>query len=289
VELTGRLAELAKIRGSEGKVVPAIKEILLKRSMEASDRRSDVLHPSEMAKGDWCHRASYFRITGHAQTAETIPFTLENIFQEGNMIHEKWQRWMAQTGELWGDWKCKTCQALYTGQAANLPEEEIRDAFDVGGTHIWEYREVSLVHKGLNIMGHEDGAMVKQNCLVELKSVGIGTLRHEHPEFLAKYYRGGIYDLDAAWKDIRRPLMSHVRQTNIYLWLAKEMGLPFDSCAVIYEFKPNQQVKEFGVSLNSDTMEPLIARAQEVKVALETGKPPKCSHGGCKYCGVFDG
>lgn len=284
-KVTGRLAQLREAKNTNGHVLPLVKEMLVKRGLEPSDRRQDCLHPSEMAKADWCPRASYFRIIGQTRPRELISFNLENIFMEGNMIHEKWQKWLMETGELWGDWYCAYSESHFTGKAADLP---------TGYAYHWKYKEVSLVHEELNIYGHEDGALVKENCLVEFKSVGIGTLRHENPGLLSKHYLTmgprGIYDLDGVWKSITRPMMSHVRQVNIYLWLAQQMGLPFDTCAVVYEYKVNQQVKEFEVKLSMDIMRPIIVKADEVRVAVERGLPPECPAGddGCKYCGDSD-
>jgi hypothetical protein len=276
-KVTGRLAKLREARNTQGKVLPLVKELLVKRGIAPSDRRQDCLHPSEMAKSDWCPKASYLRITGDPAPQEIHSFTLENIFMEGNMIHEKWQRWLQDTGELWGDWKCYECHTVETGR---YPDE---CPMCMGAD--FRYNEVSLSHEELNIYGHEDGALIKANCLVEFKSVGLGTLRHENPSLLAKHYMGGMYNLDGVWKSITRPFMSHVRQVNIYLWLAQQMGLPFDSCAVVYEYKVNQQVKEFEVKLSMDIMRPIIVKADEVRVAVERGLPPACPSGGCKSCG----
>jgi hypothetical protein len=288
-KVTGRLAHLREAKNTQGKVLPLVKEMLVKRSLVPSDRRQDCLHPSEMAKADWCPRASYFRITGNTHKVEMHSFNLENIFAEGNMIHEKWQRWLKDTGDLWGDWYCARCGRKETCRSGFLDKENHKE---FGGicAHAWEYHEVTLAHPELNIYGHEDGALVSKNCLVEFKSVGLGTLRHENPGLLSKHYLTmgprGIYDLDGVWKSITRPMMSHVRQVNIYLWLAQQMGLPFDSCAVVYEYKVNQQVKEFEVKLSEQIMEPILRNAQGVRDGIERGFPPVCPQGedGCKYC-----
>jgi hypothetical protein len=283
--VTGPAADRAKLRAKPGVVIPLVTEVL-RRGHGTPDpgRRQDVLHPSEMCKANWCHLHTYNRLTGKTPYSDgKFSFVLQNIFAEGNFIHEKWQTWLQQTGQLWGDWYCDRCMATVrrtadpTGMLSWCTEHS---------DHHWQYKEVTLWNDALNIYGHEDGALVDANCLVEFKSVGLGTLRFEAPELLARFYNRDSrqYDLDGVWKSITRPLSSHIRQVNLYMWLAREMGLPFDKTQVVYEFKVNQQVKEFTVPLSMETVQPMLDKAAEIKLALATGTPPACPDGGCKSC-----
>lgn len=251
-------------------------------------RRQDVMHPSEMAKSDWCHRHTYLRLAGKIPYSDgSFSFTLQNIFAEGNFIHEKWQTWLQQTGQLWGDWYCDRCRA--TIRKVSNPSEMLSHC-DGFNDHTWQYKEVTLFSHQYNVYGHEDGALVDANCLVEFKSVGMGTLRFEQPELLSRHYNHSTkqYDLDAIWKDIKRPFPSHVRQVNIYMWLAQEMGLPFNKTAVVYEYKVNQQAKEFLVQYSPELLEPIIAKVNAVNDAMKSGVPPACAFGGCKYCESYE-
>ena len=66
-----------------------VKKHMMDRALAPSDRRQDIIHPSEMAKADWCPRATYFRIkTGHVPEKK-YNFVLENIFDEGHATHRK--------------------------------------------------------------------------------------------------------------------------------------------------------------------------------------------------------
>src|ERR1039458_7742367 len=60
----GRLAELAEARSSHGVLLPQIKEQMLKNHAEGSEHWSgdalDYMHPSDLARKDWCPRAPYF-------------------------------------------------------------------------------------------------------------------------------------------------------------------------------------------------------------------------------------
>ena len=125
VKPPGNLGELAKIR-AEGKravikVLPMVKEVALRESTDDGDRDPKVIHPSEMAKPDWCIRATWYRICGWPEPDRKFNFILENIFAEGNGIHAKFQSWLRGTGKYLGLWECLACGAKWTGLSGLLP------------------------------------------------------------------------------------------------------------------------------------------------------------------------
>lgn len=63
VRVDGRLKEYADIKRRPGVVVPLVQAHLLQLG-DVDDRPSNVIHPSEMCKADWCERATYLRIAG---------------------------------------------------------------------------------------------------------------------------------------------------------------------------------------------------------------------------------
>lgn len=274
--IKGKLADRAR---ETGVVIPIVAAHLRNRTPEF--RRQDIIHPSEMAKADWCPVATYNHIL-HGKPREELKFTQENIFAEGNAIHAKWQTWLADAGTLWGNWRCLACGAQVRESARPLtacPSDHL----------LWDYREIPLRSTSHMIAGFADGGIWDENCLIELKSVGLGTLRMEEPALLNRHRiktadDKWITDIDGLWKNIRRPTPSHMRQGQIYLWLAREMGLPFTKIQFVYEFKPNQQVKEFSVSLNEEILAPLLDKALRIKHAIERGKPPVCELEECKSC-----
>lgn len=264
---------------------------LLKKHDEPSTRRQDIIHPSEMAKADWCHKQTYFRLSNTPPTnsgATKFSFQLENIFEEGNEIHAKWQAWLTEMELLWGRWYCPKCHMFWVGTAHE------NDHWNHARV---EYKEVPL-DNGL-IAGHADGAIPSKNALVEIKSVGLGTLRFEEPSLLRENHvetTNGkkIYDIDAIWANMHRPFSSHLRQGNIYLWLCQQMGLPYDRMVFLYEFKPNQASREFVVKYSPTIMDPLLDRVNDVEYALRSGKPPvQPPHTSptapvCKSCAFYD-
>jgi hypothetical protein len=277
VKPSGKMKNWLDAGKTETRVLSAIERHLLAR--KPSSRSFDTwLHPSEMAKSDWCPRASYYRITGSTllSTKDMNPsFRLETIFGEGHAIHEKWQRWLGDVGLLAGRWECRDPHCAWSFYATSAKVCERCDM----DTPI--YREVPVVGEHYNIRGHADGEIkdAKGSAILEIKSVGLGTLRFEQPELIRRHGS----DIDAIWKDIRTPFPSHLRQTNIYMALTGIKETLF-----IYEFKPNQAVKEFATKYSPGIAEPLLDAALDVKYAVKSGNPPSCPKGGCSDCKRYE-
>lgn len=294
--LTGAMAQHARNKSAPGLILPRVKDHMLKNYGWDANRDPTVIHPSEMAKTDakgestWCLRATYLRITSGAwpPVKEKFDYVRENIFATGNDIHTKWQTRMIDAGfPMWGDWKCRRCETVVTG----LEPHDDDYAGDCIGTltwHDWQYAEVTLnARDKLLIAGHSDGAFDKS--LVEIKSIGLGTVRMDAPALLKEYQEDGKTDLTGLWKAIRRPLRSHLNQGDIYLHLAHVLDLPYTQIVYLYEFKANQMTREFTITYNAERVKPLIAKAEHVMYAVEHGIPPECikGPGGCKECNAF--
>lgn len=306
----GRLADYSSLRTASGIVIPEVRKVLLDRARqddEITAHRHNIIYPSEMAKNDWCPRATYYRMTSGHLPASKSSFTLENVFSEGNMIHNKWQNWLSQTGKLWGDWRCSRCAEYIKNslKPLNVPgvgpctgTSWVNLQYGPNGNpmfeHDWKYKEVTLRSTTLPISGHADGALSDHNVLIELKSLGVGSLRFEAPQLLKTHtheIKGRkVIDVDGIWKDFHRPLTSHLKQGNIYLWMAREMGLPFDKISFVYEFKANQQAKEFVVPYTESIIAEALDLASDIKRQIEVGFPPDCikSKEGCPQCKLYE-
>lgn len=235
------------------------------------NRRADIVHPSEMAKSDWCPRATCYRILGVAPSNDdAIAYGTASIFETGNTAHTKWQRWLAQMGRLYGSWWCHVCMhsMLATSPASC---ENCGDSFGL------EYREVPLEAEARYLIaGHADGAVLDIGSLVEIKTIGTGTIRIEEPELVRKHTKKTtdgktVLDLDSLWNGIKRPFPSHRRQAQIYLRLANLMGLDVDRMVFLYENKANQQPKEFSITYDPDVTHDLFETARDIKFAVADG------------------
>lgn len=266
-KLQGKLADLSNAARSETLVVGKVEKHLVQ---QVSDRDQSHIHPSEMAKADWCPRQTAYRISGkykEEKVDKKFSMRLENIFAEGHQIHQKWQNWLRETGDLWGTWGCRNCDHVWKATAPGACP-------NCNSYYGVFYKEVPLDgKKKYLIAGHADGAIWDEQALIEIKSIGLGTLRYEAPQILLdnthKVGTRNLVDIEQIWKDIRRPFSSHLRQGNIYLALAQAQGLPFDKMVYVYESKAHQAFKEFVVPYSKRIAEPLLDTALDIKYAVE--------------------
>jgi len=242
------------------------------------DRRTDVLHPSEIIKPDWCLRYSYYLLTGGESKKEKPNLRLQNIFDEGHYIHAKWQTRFQEMGVLYGRFECLACQVSTTGISPACSKCERTD--------VMEYKEVTLVDDALRIAGHTDGWIkgLGDDCLIEIKSIGAGTLRFEAPDILAD----ADGDIGKAFNNIRRPFRSHLLQGQMYLELSHRMfgeEAPKE-IVFLYENKADQATKEFTVKADYEIVERIFFKAEKLMKMIAAGQMPECSvnDAGCKSC-----
>jgi hypothetical protein len=272
------LKEWAKARQIETRALGPISSHILSRPLDTS-RRQDVLHPSELIKDSFCPRAAYWALSGKTVTPERHSLRMVSIFDTGHATHDKYQGYFAEMGNLYGKWLIKDD----TGEEFEVwaQSSEFEDLSNV------KYKEVPLADDRLRIAGHSDGWVkgLGADYLIEIKSIGPGTIRMEAPNLFA----GG--DLFAAWKNVRAPFPSHLAQGMLYLELAHRMvktgqfeTAPYE-IVFLYELKADQDVKEFVVQYDSDFCSPFLDDAYMVVTAVEDGVEPECRHGSaCKMC-----
>ncbi|MBD0734095.1 hypothetical protein BGM09_01290 [Streptomyces sp. CBMA29] len=255
---------------------------VLSKAARPNSHRSDVIYPSEVVKAQWCQRATYLRIV-NGRVPERTSFRMQNIFEEGNRTHEKWQDWLAEMRRLEGDWGCQGCGNQFYARG---PEKCPR----CHGSR-FKYRELRLIASDLMLSGRCDGYLPADGCLIEIKTLGLGSLRYESPGFVARYEvetpRGTVIDLERMWKDLRRPLGSAVKQGILYLHLAREyVGLDVDRCEFLYDFKATQETKAFTVMYDEAKADALIGSIRQMANCVIAREIPDCpvSSDGCRDC-----
>jgi hypothetical protein len=153
-----------------------------------------------------------------------------------------------------------------------------------------EYKEVTLIDDELCIAGHTDGWIkgIGNDCLIEIKSVGSGTLRYEAPELLYN----ADNDLVKAFNNIKRPFRSHLLQGQMYLELAKRMfkdEAP-NEIVFLYELKADQSYKEFVVKADYEIVDRIFFKAEKLMKAIDAKQMPECNinpEQGCKSCNLL--
>lgn len=278
----GTLKAFLDTKKTDSRLLGPIERHLMNKPRDTS-RRTDVIHPSELIKADFCVRASYFKIIGRGAEEARPNLRLQNIFDEGHAIHDKWQTRIWEMGNLFGKWLCLQCDHTWF---ATSPEE-------CEDCHGWllKYKEIPLLDDDLMIQGHADGWVkgIGDDYMIEIKSIGTGTIRFEQPSLLA----ANDGDLSKAWRDIRRPFPSHLRQGQLYMELARrmvEVGL-WESApsemVYLYELKSDQSVKEFVVKADPFVIKDCLDTAYDLSRAVRSLSAPACNinmQSGCKAC-----
>jgi len=262
----------------------------LERYMLAKPREfrdQSYLHPSDMIKSEWCALHAYHALNGnYVHTQDKPTLRTQSIFDEGHAIHHKWQSWITQMGNMYGLWECVYCNESFY---ATSPEG--CQFCNEGGLI---YKEVPLSSAKHMIRGHADGWVkgLDADFLIEIKSIGTGTIRFEAPSMLS----AAGNDLDTAWRAIKQPFRSHILQGQVYLHLCHlmvEEGLAEsapESIVYIYELKANQDYKEFEVMYDPEYIADIFENAADVAWAVDNQRPPACNIdpvNGCKRCETF--
>lgn len=275
---TGSLDAFVKAGKKDTRVLGSVERYVLTTPRDEEPRRHDVLHPSEMSGPDWCHRASYFQLLGHAPADRKFSFKLLSVFEEGHSIHAKWQGWFHGMGNLYGLYKCRGCGSKFW----NMGNTPCSDCEAVE----WDYNEVPLNYEPLRISGHSDGWLIGfgNPLMLEIKSVGVGTFRYEAPQLLKE----NDNDFEKTWKKLTEPFGKHVTQIQIYMKLAELIGYPDvpQEAVLIYEAKATQDIKEFVVPKSDFSINHIFAAAERIVKAVDNLTPLDCniSPTGCKKC-----
>jgi hypothetical protein len=249
-------------------------------SQPFDERDQSYIHPSDIIRSEWCALAQYHALKGnYIETRDKTTLRLASIFAEGHTIHAKWQNWFKDMGVLYGMWSDSTGTSWAVSK-------DVHKSVD--------YAEVPLRSDKHMMRGHADGWIkgLGDDCLIEIKSIGTGTIRMEMPALMAQYNN----DIEVVWKNIRTPLRSHQLQGQVYLHLCHLMlaeGLvpsAPDEIVFIYELKANQEYKEFVVKYNPEYTAEIFDKAHDVAWAAENNRPPVCNldpEKGCKRCAPF--
>lgn len=257
------------------RVIGKVERFVLSKPLSTS-RASDALHPSAMVSKYWCHRASYYHLQGYTPTPQERSFKRELIFAQGHGIHEVWQGWLGDMGKLYGVWQCTECRMAdwFTSPAVCPKCDE----------PTMEYREVPVEYEPLRIKGHADGWLkgFGDDLLLEVKSIGMGTfLWLDRQAFME-----AEQDFDKAWKNLKHPFESHVSQAQLYMKVLELSGVPNppQEAVLIYEAKPNQEIKEFIVRKDDWGINHLIEAAEMIVKSVADNTPPDCNIGGAAGC-----
>jgi len=273
-----KLKSLRSTFKSNSVLLGSVERHVVTKHLEETTRNPHVIHPSEICKTDTCRRAIYYRLSDAPAEldAPNVSFHLQRVFDEGHDIHDKWQGWLWDMGVLYGYWECLICDEYWYARSpavcakCGAPRRKLR------------YREVPVRSDEHMLAGHADGQV--DAGLIEIKSVGLGTLRFEAKGFHDKF-QSGEWTLQETWNAIKRPFPTHLRQAMLYAYCK---GI--DTVIFIYEWKPSQAVKEFVVKYDEELVRPVLEVCKDIKWAVEKKRPVERpqwaspTHSECKAC-----
>lgn len=273
---SGALKKFVAAGKTPSRVIGSVERYVISKPRDLS-RRTDVIHPSAMVKASWCHRGQYFELLGHEPSKAANPASLRQLltFEEGHRIHARWQGWLGDMGQLYGAWGCNTCKVISWSVGTPCPKCDSADL---------KYLEVPVSNKALRIQGHADGWLkgFGDDLLLEVKSVGEGTIRWEAPEMMMQYDN----DFKKVWSNLKAPFSTHIMQAQVYMKLL-ELSNPEDhpkEALFIYESKPTQEIKEFVIRKSDFGVTALFESAAMIVAAVAAGTPPSCNVGGAHMC-----
>jgi CRISPR/Cas system-associated exonuclease Cas4 (RecB family) len=289
--------DLSKILGAtyrdKDKLVSGVARHLMKTE-EDTDRRSDCIHPSEASHEGWCPRSTYYRIIGTPAEIQPRKLAFEMAFETGHDAHRKWQHWFWDMGLLKGVFACLNCDLRWWDQSPQFCQRcEV-------GRNLLYYAEVPVKNEEYLLFGNADGDVVREggSVLIEIKTIGTGTIRIEAPKLQERYTythtdedgktHTGV-DWYALWSGIRRPFPSHLRQGMVYCFC-------YDRKEIIYIYDPKfitAYPKEFEIKFNRLFIEDILDECLKVKSAIDKQRPPKRpmwadeTHASCKACPYY--
>ena len=279
-QVSGTLKKLVDAGKKPTRVLGSLERYYLTLPADRS-RSTTVIHPSEMIKPDWCHRAQYYLLKGEEPAPRPISLDLAIVFEEGHRIHARWQDWFRGMGKLYGKWYCDHCGGSMYALSSELP--------DTCAQHM-VYEEVPVRSEAHMISGHADGWLkgFGEDLLLEIKSVGEGTVRWEDP---AGWIDSGN-DFKKYWSTLKSPFYGHLMQAQVYMKLLELMD-PEDhpkEAVFIYESKVDQKRKELVVSKSDFGVTELFDAALSIVEAVKNDTPPACNVNNgtmCKKCEVY--
>jgi CRISPR/Cas system-associated exonuclease Cas4 (RecB family) len=274
-----KLKNYKKTYRSDNAILGAVERHVITRSFTDPERDPGIIHASEISHNDTCRRAICYRLLKTPMEFDEVDTSWwrERTFDDGHETHRKWQTWFWQMGKLYGYFECLVCDQQWFGRAprecmaCGAPQYKLR------------YKEVPVFDERHHVGGRADGLL--DEGLIEVKGIGLGSVRIEAPGFHDKFM-DGHWTLQDLWNEIKRPFPSHVRQGMLYSFARGKT----EKVNFIYECKWNQAVKIFTVSYNETVIEPVLEACKDIKYAVKKKRPlkrPKWAdqkHATCRAC-----
>jgi hypothetical protein len=233
------------------------------------------IYPAEMSHGERCQRAIHYRLTDAESTPSPTSIVSELIFNHGNTSHDWWQQNWWGMGILKGVFHCMACDLYWEDLSPYAcPRCDMPRMF-------LEYKEVPFRSREYNMVGRADADLTTDG-LIEIKTIGVGSVRFEAPHLVEKHGE----NMEALWRDIKHPFPSHRKQGILYCHFLEREQITF-----IYDPKfVSAAPKEFVVQYNASIIEDILEECLLINRDVALGRVPKRpewaekSHRTCARC-----
>jgi hypothetical protein len=230
----------------------------IQRIGDDSDHRTGI-YPAEMSHNDRCIRAIVYRLSGVESLPVPTSIVSELVFNHGNTSHEWWQdKWWGM-GILKGVFHCRACGLSWEDiSPLSCPRCDM-------SKYMLNYKEVPFKSERYNMVGRAD-ADTTTDGLIEIKTIGVGSIRWEAPHLVEKHGT----DWDALWRDIKHPFPSHRRQGQLYCYFLERDEIKF-----IYDPKfVSAAPKEFVVKFSKDYIDQILDDCDDINGMVARNKTP---------------
>lgn len=257
------------------KIIDIVDELLVKRAVKAAESKErdyTHFHPSEWygckRKIAYAYYEANDLIKVESASIKVDP-NLERIFDNGHKVHERWKDYLEASGMLKGYWRCQNFMAHETPKVYGTDNKigVFRPDKCECGSDRFEYEEVKLFEEETLWGGQVDS-------IIDLRGISNG-FRNKGVIFAGQNLESSdpadnhiVIDYKSMnprkYSDLEAPLIEHICQMQIYLYLS---GLKVG--VFIYEDKGYQKVKEYVVYRDDDKIQNERKKALSLKQIVQ--------------------
>ncbi len=200
------------------------------------NRDHSYWHPSTVGSCGLKNLLDYYKLPGNNYTT----MRSIQIFNEGHLIHSKFQRNLADVGVLYGWWECRSCKKIMGEEVKPYGITKPKNCSHCSSGNSFDYVEIRVSHKDLNIAGNTDGVI---------------KLGEDYPfqgiDFKSCSQYAFVDVIEN--KNKNNPINYHVVQLNVYMWL-----LDLESGYILYENRNKMIHKEFYCKRDDDIIDKVV-------------------------------
>lgn len=241
-------------------------------------RAENCWHPSSLSTSNCVRFLVYLWLKTEPSNPKRVNSKGRRVFDIGHHVGYMIQQYFWDMGILEGEWHCIICKHQWWDVS---PRKCPKCSAELEIWYNLQYKEVPIINKKKNIMGHADGIVRLENGrrrMIEIKSIKNRDYNTKHDT--------------VTFDELIQPLQHHMYQVNLYLDSDTMKELDVNKASIIYFAKNSQDWKEFSLSPMPELVKEMYLKIDMVNDALENRYLPErvgemdCEE--CKYCPMKD-